>query len=301
MTEIINLIPWWAFAILFTFLWPIQNEANRYFQVEGTVLLIWRSFFGTLILLPVACFAPWPDDPIFYGCVILSGLLFSYNEAEAYKLAKEYGGLFLSLQAVIWILTATILWWLIDSSSFYLLLNNPVAGGLVLMGLILGIGGQMFSWRAEHIEYNQALKKLVIIAVMGGAAVTSMKFGMDHTDSILSVFVWSFSLSIAICVSGLARLFLTGEIKRVEFFDLKTIRAGFVLSLLVAVAGPIIAFAFAKAPNPGFANIVTRLSTVWLYIYCFLFHKPIHVKTASLILILFGSILLILGTHMFGF
>ena len=298
MADLLNLVPWWVFSLIFALLWPIHNEANRHFKVDGSALLATKAFFTLLFVLPFTFFVPWPTHPAFYACVIISGFLFGYQEAESFKLAKNYGGLFLSLQSVIWMATAITLWWLIDPTYFFVILHNPISGSLVIAGLALGIAAQFFLRSTALPDYKSALNKTLIIAVMGGCGVTSLKYGMENTDNILSAFVWTFLLNIVLCLSGFSRLFFENKKETVRLvFNRQAIKAGIILGLVVAVAGPVVTFAFALTPNPGFSSIVTQSSVLWLYLFCRFTGHPTNVKTPGLTMTVLGAIILITGTE----
>lgn len=261
--------------------------------------MIWRSLFAIVLLLPFVFLAPWPTDPNFYIFLVISGILFSYQEAESFKLSKNYGGLFLSLQSVIWIGVATILWWLVDPSYFFSILESPIAGPVIITGAMLGIIAQFFLRSTALPEYKSALNKIIVIAIFGGAAVTGVKYAMGHTDSILSVFIWSFLLNIVIAATGTIRFMIDHRKMKTDhgFFDIRVLKAGLVIGLILAIAGPVITFSFAKAPNPGFSNIVTQMSVMWPFLYCHIVGKPIHVRVGGLILTALGAIILIIGTE----
>lgn len=298
MLETLTILPWWGYALIFTLLWPIHNEANRHFQVDGLSLMIWRSFFSVLLLIPLLIISPWPTQPEFYLFCIGSGLLFSYQEAEAFKLARLHGGLFLSLQAVVWVLTATIVWWVIEPSSFFTILDEPLAAVAIVIGLGCGLGAQFVLRTRSLPEVGGALNNIVLLAMVGGLAVVGGKLAMSHTETLASMFVCSALMNTTKATAGFARL--RWETRRTGlqgFFDLKVIRAGFFIGAVLAVAGPVITLALAKAPNPGFANIVTRLQDVWLYAYCRLTHRPIGMHVLGLVLSVLGVIAIVIGTQ----
>lgn len=299
MLESLTVLPWWGYALIFTLLWSVHNESNRHFQVDGTALMVWRSLFTALILLPLTFIVPWPTHPDFYIFLLISGILLSYQEAESFKLSKNYGGLFLSLQSVIWMATAMTLWWVINPASLWEIIQSPMAAGAILMGVTLGVLAQFFLRSRAIPAYKNALNITVRIAVMGGCAVTSIKLAMNHADSLLSAFVWTFLLNMIIAAAGLARFGYDHHRKKTDhaFFYAPAIKAGLMLGFILAIAGPAITLSFAKVPNPGFSNIVTQLTALWLFGYCYLSGKPTNVRAGGLILTVFGVIILIIGTE----
>ncbi|PZQ45349.1 MAG: hypothetical protein DI551_07590 [Micavibrio aeruginosavorus] len=300
MPDLANIVPWWGYSLLFSLLWPINIEANRHFQVDGQVLIVWRALACGLLLLPAALFAPWPTSPYFYFFLAVSALLFSYQECEAFKLSKIYGGLFLTLQSVLWILTATILWWVIDPDSLKALMSHPLSSGFVLCGILLGVSAQFFLRSGKVGFYTKDLNKILFMGVVGGTAVTCVKLGMSYTDTFLSVFVWNALNNLLIGVFNSMRYGLTRRRHNIPpLAEAKSIKAGIFMGFIMALCAPLIVLSLAAAPNPGFSNMVAQLSSVWLYLYCRWAHKPINVHLLGLVLTVAAALFLIMGTSLF--
>lgn len=298
MLETLTILPWWAYALIFTFLWPVHNEANRHFQVDGLALMIWRSFFLVLLFTPVLVIVPWPSQPEFYLFCLVSGLLFSYQEAEAFKLARIHGGLLLSLQAVVWVLTATIAWWLIDPASFLDILDNPLAAAAIAVGMVCGLWAQ-FVLRATALpEHLRTLNRIVLMAIAGGLAGVCSKLAMGHAADLFGAFIYCALLNVVIACAGLIRYWrMRQKDASIRLFDLRTIKAGLVVGVVLSLASPVLTLGYAKVPNPGFLHIATRLQDVWLYLYCRLTHRPVGMQIAGLILSALGAIAIIAGTQ----
>lgn len=299
MFDPLTFLPWWGYALLFSLIWPVNNEANRHFQVDGHVLIIWRSFFGALFLFPLALFVPWPDSPYFYLFEVLSALLLSYQECEAFKFSKNYGGLFLSLQSVLWILTATILWWTINPEYLAALPAHPLSAAFILGGFLLGIAAQFFLRSGKLPGYTKDLNKILLMAVMGGTAVTFVKLGMSYTQTVISVFVWSMLNNALISGFNAVRYAMAYKKEKLpSLFEIKSVKAGAFMGFVIALAAPMIVLSFAAAPNPGFSNLVSQLSVLWLFLYCRWKHRPTNVHIFGLCLTVAGTIFLIAGTSL---
>lgn len=257
---------WIALSLLASLIGAVMIQANHTFQLQGPVLILVRSAFASLLLLPVVLTVTWPQNQLFY--VMTGGIALALFMADAvvFAAARGFGGRMASIFLPMKIIFGFIAWCLVDPGFVKALMQHPLHAAGVVGCLLLG-GGGMLVMRASENGWR-AFMFMLPCGLAFALSDTLVKLALRGQDLAAAVMVLTFLVNVVHVPVAMAWLARNGGMKTLTLPRRQTLLlAGGVMGLLaVAMLGSMNS-AFSLSPNPAYVNALGLLSIVWLSLY----------------------------------
>lgn len=266
---------WAIYALFYSLFRAAFAETNRIFRVDSMQLLYLQSLVALVLMLPLAFFMNWPEDPRFYiaaglvSLVVTSGMLQHLNLAEQ-KMGRV-SGVYLPFEAF----AAGVLWVAIGPPE---LLQAYTAHPLVLGAMVLAFvlcTASILTIRDVDISWQSFAMVAPVGCTLAIAAVVT-KMVLPHQmvmpQVLTFVFINYVMMTIFVGLYLLAKGRITGALFRPQM-----VKAGGYAGVFALLGYLSYVTALAYAPNPGFVSMMAMMVPVWLMAY----HKTAAVKDSS--------------------
>lgn len=294
---------WVFFAILAALAQAGTFLLNEYFKVRSIHLLFWMRLFNALMLLPAAFFIPWPSEPIFYILVLMTSIMFAYNDVMYFGLVAKVGAgvvsriqpLEVGLTFVLWVVISP---WLITSY-----MEEPLRA----LGIVAALFGSIyFSLRLRRCKISQDTFRFLLPAIcIGGVGIVISSTAMQHSDYVSGVFWYAFLQSIlgVIIYTVVFRIpALSDKVVHLgtsaALTDKRVIIAGLCMALGWLIHTPSKYFAISSVENPAYVTVIGLTGPFWILLIYKLIRRREEADVISGLGIVVCAILLVIFTQL---
>lgn len=292
----IDLIPWWGFALYVSVMGAVSNDVNARAKLDGLTLKATNGLFAGLLLTPSLFFVPLPSASEFYIAMVISAFLLSFFEVGSLNMTAAYGGAFTSLLRPIHIPLAFILW----SVLFFESSKEMFSSTFTIIGIITSFALLILSKTIFLKKSDKGLKKgfliLILLGCLGAIITVSTKLGISFTETSWQVLVWSCLLNYTISSMAIVRILTSSKRKLRDSLKPKFLKVSFTLGFFTAIIAPVTTLAILTAPNPSFPTAIFMLTTVWLAGYYKLAGRPTNLHPLAAALLILSALILIFST-----
>lgn len=263
---------WIIYSLLFSFCYAIFSGLNRYYQVSGVRLAMWRLIITLVLISPALIFVEWPhDNPWFYAIAIFNGFVLAISTIVRFNLAAQHNGRIASMFMPLQLFTVFIAWTLIDKTLLQKYMANPTQFvGIILCFII--VTACVLTLRKNDLGWRMFLISIPIglgHAVMDILSKIALK-GQSLFDAATVLIALSCIVGIVLTVFVIA----LRPAKDRDMLPPKMLEASFFIGI-VGLGGYYTALmAISAAPNPAYFNAISMLSPVWLYVW----HKMVGIE-----------------------
>ncbi|MDD9912875.1 MAG: hypothetical protein OXR68_04605 [Alphaproteobacteria bacterium] len=254
---------WIIAALCSAFFQCLLSETNRRYKISGAELNCARVFVGTLALLPIVVWLPWPTNPYFYLIAFISGAIGGLGMRYFFRISAQYNGRVANLYKPLRIFLMFSIWFCIDQSFRHNFLQDP----WVMMGILgcMAIAiSSVLIMRKNSIGWEAFLAS-VPVSIMFTISDVTVKLVIPWDMLVENIFVYVFiSFFITACLETV-NLTQQGKLKLV--FLPSTLKAALVVGPLSLAVLFFAVMGFVLAPNPAYASMITLLVPVFLLVY----------------------------------
>lgn len=259
---------------------------NQYMKQSGRRVVFWMRAMIVAVMTPFIPLLHWPQEPSFYGIVILTALFGTTADIRTMDATAKYGGGVVARVMPVTVVAAFFLWFFFAPGLLQGYLNEPLRA----LCICLALGGCVFfAVRLHKCEVSRAAMIYMLPALSGYTATTilnksAMQFGdfsHDYAGVVFGyMYIQSWSAIILIGLfSGPAAIFFSGpaaaakKLKPEAGFK-KVLAAAILVSLVWIGHMTFKNYAVAYTPHPSYQAAVNLTAPVFIsIIYLFLGHR----------------------------
>ena len=269
---------------------------NQHYRVSAFHLTVMNKLVQGIVLMPVAMIVPWPDDPIFYGAVLVTVPLVVYGDTALFRLCGIYGGGPVSRLEPLANILLFIAWTIISPVLLVHYLDDPIR----LFFISLAIFGSVFcaiQMRKGEVSFEVfcAMMPLIIVtAIIDFLSKTAMDASSGGNGTVVYMFMQSFLIGTI----GLIHMRKTiAESKQV----ICTLNFGKTLGFLVLAN---LAYGFCKTQayilveNPAYVNVIALTASLWILLYNRVVGHPDNIRVLPGMCIVGCAFILILASQL---
>lgn len=293
---------WISFSLLASVMAAIMTQINHHLQMRPPLVILLRSVFTLLFLAPIVAQIMWPHHTSFFVYFFFAAFFAFAGDIILFEAARRHGGRLTSMFMPVKIITAFVLWAVIDRLFLVYLFDNPLTSSGILFFLLLSVYA-VASMRNCDTSWP-AFKQVAWVGVFYTLLDVFIKLGMEGTDmsqtALLFVFIRAFiGVPIAVLMLRFQReegaleswRQISGD-KRALFLG-----AGVLLGAISVVNSYSINMAIGLSPNPGYVSVLMLLSVAWLSGYNRLRGYEDRASVKNIILLVVSAAGLILLTR----
>ncbi len=189
----------------FTFVSAIFSAAvyliNQYMKQPGLTLVFWSRISTLLALTPFFTHVTMPENPLFYGAVIVTAFSASFGDIRTFNVAARYGGGVVARTTPLIIFLTFLLWFAFEPSLFGQYARHPVNTALVLLALS---GCGYFSSRLKKCDISRSAFLEMLPALLAYTVGTVFnKYAMTHGPLVGAVFGYMYvQTALVIVLTG---------------------------------------------------------------------------------------------------
>lgn len=254
---------WWFISLFTSFLTAGYITLNQFYQLKGSLLMIYRGIFMAVLLAPFALFFPPLPYWEFYAVCFIQGLLVAYVDNRFFNAVKIYGAEVTSIFQPLSVSLIFVCWFLLHPGQLADFLHQPVKFVFILLCL-LGISLSVAFFR--RVKTNRAAFSFMFITLMCLVFIdifnkTAMGFGGQY---LLSA-IYYYTLINAV-VSGICNLavFLYNHEPWAPVWKPRNLGYAAIVIVFNLFGGILKNFALFQAPNPAYVSAILYCYPVWL-------------------------------------
>lgn len=280
---------WIIYSLLFSFCYAIFSGLNRYYQMSGVHLAMWRLLVTLVFISPALFFIDWPRGSLwFYIIGIFNGFILAFSTIARFNLAAQHNGRIASMFMPLQLFTVFVAWTLIDKALLQKYLTNPtqfvgiILCFIIVTGCVLTLRKNDFGWRmfliAMPIGLGHAVMDVLCKIVLKGQSLWDAATVLIVLSCITGIVV---SAAVIAFRPAKKRDLLSPQMLQAACFIGLAGLGGFYTSIM----------AISTAPNPAYFNAISMLSPVWLYAW----HKMVGIEDKANPLASMGMLLAAIG------
>ena len=254
---------WILLALFSSFGTAALLLCNQFFKQDGFLLVVTNKFFLALLSLPLVLMFGWPDEPLFYICVLGTVPCSMIADRVFLTLASEYGGgpvSRLSPFAQVLIFGG---WFAVHPVLLLGYLETP----LLFAGIVFAISGAIFcASLTRHDHVSRTLIKRMIPFWIAVVVVTMLnKTAMDVSDFHSGVWAYIFVQGVGVSVGGGLWIGLRKKMReRLKQNYKKVLIASGCLSLAAMTHLVFKNYAFTYVDNPAYVTLIDMTHPLWI-------------------------------------
>lgn len=257
------MIPLWFMlalsAAMTTTAVPLIQEK---FKADGFALAFWIKVFVSILTLPALLYVGLPKDPLFYGYLALTAVIYSVSDVVYFRSVPLVGSGVVTRLLPISVVVTFFLWFLVDPQLWRDYLAEPykmAAIGVILLAF-LAFASRLkqctVSWQGLHLLWP------VIMAACIGPVISKLSLG--HAGHVQAPFAY-------VCIQSVMMVMCMGvyyQIKKPVPRVVMVSAAALRTAVILAVVSSIMIFLKMKAiqlvDNPGFVSLVVFTDSLWV-------------------------------------
>lgn len=268
---------WWLWALCSGILMGMMIYANQIFKMSSSLMMTYRGFVQSLLLLPFFSFFEMPENPWFWVFGTIQGLLIGYSDKKTFLCSRLYGGEIVGSIKPYIISFVFVLWLIVRPSQLTEMLREPPRFALI----VLCMAGIVVSLR---LICSGKIGKEAFLSLLPALLVSSLidvnnKYttGLGASAGLASAifyYCWITALT-----SGLPNLikFLRRRSWRLAFTPRNAV--GGMLVILCSVLSNLFKnSAMYYAANPAYVSAVISLYPVWIIVWNAFYYRHENVE-----------------------
>lgn len=260
---------WFIFGMMFAFFNSVTMLVNQKFQINGHLISGVRGVGVAALFLPATFFLTPPKSSLFWGLIVLQGMMSSFFNARLYSSSAKFGAGATSRISALAVVFGLGAWWIVDYQRLVELWDSPPVFAGILVSLAVVVVSFFFMSQSKS-SASMAEMKYMLPAVVLLAFMMIVRKEIMESSAFLSAIVYYCVLSIA--MSGAWNLIYYARENTLKGLvsQLKTRRIAIgCISMVFASAVTIICgnIGVFYAPNPAYVNALTLTSPIFVMIF----------------------------------
>ncbi len=293
---------WIVFALFAGIFSGAMMLLNQYYQVPGLLMVLVSRGITICVLLPFAFLIDWPDAPVYYIAVAMTGVLASYADIRLFNVAAKLGGGVTS-RLVPLLVPATFFFWFFFAPEQ---IHDYLAAPLNSLMIIAALGGCVFF--AMRLKTNctisaEALKLMTPVILCYGFNGALAKLALNNAP--LHAGVYGYMLIQTVVALSVTFGYYRFQRRRKDAPDTVSFRKSksgrmwlaCALASFIWLAHMVFKiYAFGFTDNPAYVNAVVLLAPLWVILFYRLTGYKDNANISAGLGILASTILLVLLT-----
>ncbi len=257
---------WWLLALFSGMITGIMIYTNQIFQMPSSLVMVYRGFMQSILLLPFFFFFEFPKAPMFWVLVTLQGFLVAYSDKRTFLCSKIYGGEITGSIKPYVIILVFILWLIIRPAQFFAFLDEPFKFGIIILcfGAIIG--------SLRLICQGQVSKAAFLLML---PALINSSF-IEANNKYITTLGAATSLSSAIFYYCWATAFVSGIPNLIKvihshdwrmIYEPRNIKGGLIIILCMLGGNILKNTAMFYTPNPAYVSAIIAMYPVWIILW----------------------------------
>lgn len=238
---------------------------NQHYKIEPRLLMLWRGFGTTAVLLPFALWLGAPASPLFYALCIATGLCVGVFDRLVFEASAKLGAGVVSRLLALTIPVAFVLWLLLHPGHLAALADKRFIA--LLPVALLGLMGAALLMRRDPLS-RAALLALAPVLVVGGSIDVLNKSAMHYASGWQAYVAYG---CITAFISGLLNLLWptrgAAPLSRRALLAPHVVRGGLFTIAVVTFYLLLKTSSLADTPNPAFVSALNLTAPVWVLLW----------------------------------
>lgn len=169
---------WAAFSLVAAAFSAAFYLVNQYSRQPGGAVVLWMRAAVVVLMTPWMFHVAWPQNPVFYGIVILTAFLGVLGDVRTMNVSAQYGGGVVSRVMPMTVWGSFFLWMSFNPGLFGEYLARPLNS----LGILAALAGCVyFAARLRKCDLTQSAMRAMLPALVAYTfSVTLNKVAMDY-------------------------------------------------------------------------------------------------------------------------
>lgn len=234
-------------------------------KVDGYAIAFWAKVACIVLMLPLALYFGFPDNPLFYALVLSQAVLWAISDVIFFNAIARVGAGVISRILPLSVIATFCLWFAIDPALLGEYLETPVRSGLVFLTLCASVWFTMqlkacaISWQALRIIW------FVLFAAVVGPLL--FKLVAQYADIQRGPFSYVVVEAAAMVTMWTIYHVIRRPVPRAVMLAPSVIKAGFMVGFFMSlmVASNFVAIFYVD--NPGLVPAVKFTDTLLIMLF----------------------------------
>lgn len=257
---------WFVFGLLYSWFYAFSVEVNKHYPFDGLLTVIWRSFFAAVGMVLLIPFMHWPQDPTYYGVILISTCVAIWARQRLFNLVVKHNSRVACLQLPIAIVVTFLMWLVIDAEERLRMVADPIYAVGSVAAIVLVVTSVLFI-RQNNTTWS-ALKVIMPIGILYASLGVLAKLMLDTGASSIAITLnWVFLHNLATFILGMPLLWRRHKREGLDLRPENIEKAAFMGSLLHTIAWVFSALAVIYTANPAYPAILGAMIPLWFAAY----------------------------------
>ncbi|MCP4393670.1 MAG: hypothetical protein GY804_05310 [Alphaproteobacteria bacterium] len=268
-----HMFPWWGTGILYAFSSSLIMLVNQQLNARPSAMMVWRGLALALVISPFLLFVTPPNNSKFYALSFIVGCLGSYFDNRLFTATSKFGAGIISRIIPLSMILSFFAWFIYNPAAFFELIEVPFKMSGIVSCLLVAMLS-ILAMKKNHINKDAivfiapAILAVSMIDVLNKSAMILIDYEAVVYHMCLASFVTGvINLGVYIREN---KLIANGnkEITHVSMTDTlfsgKTVKAGLLVVLFMAITMSSKGYSMQTTPNPGYVSAIGYSSPLFI-------------------------------------
>ncbi len=291
------MIPLWAlYALMAALCVVVVMLVQERVKAHGFVLAFWLKLFVVLFTLPLAVQAGFPTDPVFYGILLVTAVLYCVSDIAYFHAIPQIGSGLITRIMPGAVVVSFFLWLLVDYKNAPHYFEHPVKSFGIFSAVLMAALSTSFLKKCP-VSWS-GLRQVWVCLFAGCVGPVLSKLCLSHADPSQASYSYIAAQGVMMLALWLLYFCVRKPVPAKVFLSSRSIKSGLTVGVFSTAIMLLKTQAMVLTDNPAYVSILMYTDALWvIVIYKIIGRKEtsnvwagLGIVTSAVMLIIFKSL-----------